>query len=1159
MALNFLNNGYFAGKVGIGTVSPDSLLQVGANLASDGVAYIGDYNSSFATNFFYRNQTAAQSTVPMMLVRQTNTNDDQPVLVLDQDGTGDILQAFTDTSQVVTIDYEGNVGIGTTNPGYKLSVDDNTVTTVPKTLLQFDSGNIADNGGYNIDFRVSSNNTADRFVSRIRGIRESTGALSQLSFWTESGSALEQRMTIRASGKVGIGTTTPNAKLTIWDEGATFDVRTSGINVHRPSSYGQYGSFSYDGATTYLASTYTGNAALGYGTFVFKQYNNGTVGRNALEIQNDGNFLFNQYAGSALTGTPTYLLGTDASGNVVKTNTVPGSAAGPYLPLAGGTMIGDLKLNDAVQLKLGTSNDLRIYHSGTNSNIENNSGTLQIIQNLDDGDIVFKSDNGSGNTTPYFQLDGSHTQSIAWKDIHFVDGIKAKFGDYASPDLQIYHDSSDNNSYIKELGTGSLQIWAKDFEVYNADGTETLINADVNAGVQLYFDNSTKIATTSAGIAVTGGGTFTTSVTASGNSNSFGNTSIAALTATSGAFSASVTAAGNSNSFGVTTFTGNITANGYLTLTGQATPQLFMQSNTSGTPNWTLIASTNGTFTIGRSGVANDLYFNTSGSATFTSKAYGVAPITSDPNSTIATKGYVQSVITGATIYRGTWNPDVSLNSGYGNPNLNTVTQTSGYYYICSADGAATPNGTGNEPDSWNTGDWVIWNDDVGASGEWQKIDNSSVLSGVGTGQTVALWQGPNTVTDSETLGNAPITVNGNNSTFAGDITSAGLTVDYTGNRTGDAGILVTNDASDWGIKVDKDGTADYGILSQTDGENAIVVRNASGVNKIQLQGDGDASFAGDVDVNGGQLKIQGDFAKLLFEDTAGTDLDSYIVNNANGLFFGKTNSPSSANDILSLNLSTKAATFAGNVTVNSDSNAIGLRVNGRSSDDIAEINMYENDGTTLLGRIQTRTTEMFVGSITGMPLKLMTAGSVRMTVLSGGNVGIGTTSPNSKLQIVGKATSSSTVSTDAATTLVTKDYVDSSAGNPSYFRQGHKSHGLTNAFTTCLTVNLNSHTGCYVTVCCFGDWGSHSSAAYRGEFFLQNGANAYSEPGIILRQDDNTSNGADQIVCQILDPTSSSNPKDFEIQIRTTATTGTTGFTGLITFTVQGKFNSVT
>ena len=430
------------GNVGIGTTSPDSLLQVGANLASDGVAYIGDYNSSFATNFFYRNQTAAQSTVPMMLVRQTNTNDDQPVLVLDQDGTGDILQAFTDTSQVVTIDYEGNVGIGTTNPGYKLSVDDNTVTTVPKTLLQFDSGNIADNGGYNIDFRVSSNNTADRFVSRIRGIRESTGALSQLSFWTESGSALEQRMTIRASGKVGIGTTTPNAKLTIWDEGATFDVRTSGINVHRPSSYGQYGSFSYDGATTYLASTYTGNAALGYGTFVFKQYNNGTVGRNALEIQNDGNFLFNQYAGSALTGTPTYLLGTDASGNVVKTNTVPGSAAGPYLPLAGGTMTGTngVLMPDNFKLKFGdaTTPDLVIHHNGTNSFIETST-------------------------------------------------------------------SSTGDLYIKAQGTGNeLVLQATDDILIRPQGGENGIKVHGNDSVELYFNNVRKLRTTSGGVFVEG-------------------------------------------------------------------------------------------------------------------------------------------------------------------------------------------------------------------------------------------------------------------------------------------------------------------------------------------------------------------------------------------------------------------------------------------------------------------------------------------------------------------------------------------------------------------------------------------------------------------------------------------------------------------------------
>tara|TARA_R110001606_G_scaffold120992_1_gene252913 strand:- start:1301 stop:2884 length:1584 start_codon:yes stop_codon:yes gene_type:complete len=118
------------------------------------------------------------------------------------------------------------------------------------------------------------------------------------------------------------------------------------------------------------------------------------------------------------------------------------------------------------------------------------------------------------------------------------------------------------------------------------------------------------------------------------------------------------------------------------------------------------------------------------------------------------------------------------------------------------------------------------------------------------------------------------LTLKGDGSaTFAGDITSAGLTVDYTGNRTGDAGILVTNDNDDWGVKVDKDGTADYGILSQTDGENAIVVRNAAGVNKIQLQGDGDATFAGTVTANGTVLTGDTDFVSAANGGTFGGNI----------------------------------------------------------------------------------------------------------------------------------------------------------------------------------------------------------------------------------------------------------------------------------------------
>ena len=97
--------------------------------------------------------------------------------------------------------------------------------------------------------------------------------------------------------------------------------------------------------------------------------------------------------------------------------------------------------------------------------------------------------------------------------------------------------------------------------------------------------------------------------------------------------------------------------------------------------------------------------------------------------------------------------------------------------------------------------------------------------------------------------------------------------------------------------------------------DETINFRTGTGSGTVQANITGStATFAGDVAVNGGELKVKGDFAKILFEDTAGTDLDAYIVNNANGLFFGKTNSPSVSNDILSLNLSTKASTFAGSI-----------------------------------------------------------------------------------------------------------------------------------------------------------------------------------------------------------------------------------------------------
>jgi len=221
------------GKVGIGTTDPISLLQVGTNLAPDGVAYIGDYDSQFATNFFYRNQTSAQSTVPVMLVRQTNDDDDQPVLVLDQDGTGDIFQAFSDTSQVFTINSTGNVGIGTTSPSYKLQVEGGQSF--------FDSARFGTTGGDRI---VISNRAAN--VMAVQSFSSELFLSSSYNGISFEGSGANVLMKLTDDGNLGIGTTSPIAKLSVLSASTGYS-SDSQIKISDGST-SYYGGLSFDDA-----------------------------------------------------------------------------------------------------------------------------------------------------------------------------------------------------------------------------------------------------------------------------------------------------------------------------------------------------------------------------------------------------------------------------------------------------------------------------------------------------------------------------------------------------------------------------------------------------------------------------------------------------------------------------------------------------------------------------------------------------------------------------------------------------------------------------------------------------------------------------------------------------------------------------------------------
>ena len=128
-------------------------------------------------------------------------------------------------------------------------------------------------------------------------------------------------------------------------------------------------------------------------------------------------------------------------------------------------------------------------------------------------------------------------------------------------------------------------------------------------------------------------------------------------------------------------------------------------------------------------------------------------------DTTVATTAFVQNVIgtiPAGLVFQGTWNASTNT------PTLASGTGTTGHFYIVSVAGSTNLDGVTD----WEVGDWAVFIEQ-GASDQWEKIDNSSVLGGSGSGGSLAAWAGSGT---SVTLTNAPVTYSGNDTTFAGQV-----------------------------------------------------------------------------------------------------------------------------------------------------------------------------------------------------------------------------------------------------------------------------------------------------------------------------------------------------------------------------------------------------
>ena len=176
----------------------------------------------------------------------------------------------------------------------------------------------------------------------------------------------------------------------------------------------------------------------------------------------------------------------------------------------GVSVTGNVQLQDEGEVRLGTNNDIRMFHANGNANfiqsyndvdfrIHTFGSTAKLRLQVNEGEnsvVCIPNDSvelyHNGNRQ-VFTIDGG---------MNWQDNKKAEFGN--SGDLKIYHDG--NHSYIQDTGTGKLRLTTNSFRLLETDNSSPMITADENGAVTLNYDGSKKFETLSSGVTISGGG-----------------------------------------------------------------------------------------------------------------------------------------------------------------------------------------------------------------------------------------------------------------------------------------------------------------------------------------------------------------------------------------------------------------------------------------------------------------------------------------------------------------------------------------------------------------------------------------------------------------------------------------------------------------------------
>lgn len=214
-----------AGNVGIGTSSPSTLLQLGTVGTKRGVVSLAGDTSGLVT--VQASSTAGTWTLTLPTTDGTSNQ------YLQTDGNGVLTWASGGSTNAAGSDthvqfndggtsFGGDAGLTYNKTSDVLTITGASADTTPTAGMKIVNTNTTTNNGSWLLFDVTRTTPPQYTAAAIGGVGLGDSNNGELAFYTDSTGSLMEKMRITASGKVGIGTTTPTYLLTMETAGGGY-------------------------------------------------------------------------------------------------------------------------------------------------------------------------------------------------------------------------------------------------------------------------------------------------------------------------------------------------------------------------------------------------------------------------------------------------------------------------------------------------------------------------------------------------------------------------------------------------------------------------------------------------------------------------------------------------------------------------------------------------------------------------------------------------------------------------------------------------------------------------------------------------------------------------------------------------------------------------